>query len=779
MNQRSGKEVRLTIINRGFNFYLFDSNYLVFFFFFSTSKEHLNNCKSQLPSIHFQSPQSWFLKMIEFNYQDEVVFSPTVIVTGRTDSDQGIIQFTNNDNKVFPMLTFEVNNHWFKALLNLSPDEANHFKVEFWRGARVLPNGVPDGKKYLSDEGELTLRYITMPGNKPVHMCVIVGKDSKGEYDMPKYKLDRGEKANLETAVQRLKVAGRMMQAFTQEEFKRTELSNRTFPFVEESTRAQTLFGVDKKAAVAHNEIKVHVLRSPKTMAELRDPDYAQQNPNAKNRSWLFSHALEIIGASDIIKPYKRNNTPIQCAVMYLDTKWDGSLITAHAAVGGGSGEVELAIFGSHGLHSFPLTFPLITPSFSDDTVLSITEVANDLNQCGTPWECMNICMGAFMHEIGHMFGSPHEVSGVMLRDYIWWNRLFMTREFRCLRDNNAGQLIGREGKFPRECHWHILDIIRFLYHGSFSIPSDLNDDSFTKKTSTLMKPGETKPVPSFYPTTPGLAVIKSTSPIYLVELVSDDLARHHLQFLPKSYGGPGTSLEVKLNFEDYLNEIHNAGLSSAQDLDLRILSTSGETWIAGLKSRCYPSEEVIESDFNLGKGTINGLKSELLGSENGTMEYVGFDVTRVYKVRIFHGGALDGMTFYYRSDKSEAENEVTPKFSKRKLLTKLLRNAAIGDMKGSDSPAGEVTIGNTTSEFTDFLIPDGEQISKFSFRCGVWIDGVQIETDKSRSSGMLGNAKGGHLAVLEPPSIKFTIIGLYGYTGQWLNGIGIIYASV
>lgn len=717
--------------------------------------------------------------MIEFNYKDEVVFSPTVIVSGKTQFNRGVIQFTNNENKVFPMLSFEVNNCRFKAVLNLSPDETNHFKVQFWGGASIMPNGEASSNKFIIEQGELTLRYNPMPDNKPVHLCVIVGKDSKGSYDMPKYKLDRGEKATLETAIQRLKVAGRMMQAFTQDEFNRAELSNRTFPFVEELTKSQLLFGKEKKASVTHSEVKVHVLRSPKTMAEIRNPDYAQQNPEAKNKSWLFSHALELINESELIKPYKKNHTAIQCAVIYLDSKWDGKLITAHAALGGGTNEIKLAIFGSHGLHAFPLTFPLITPSFMDDTVLSLNEVANDVNQCGTPWECLNICMGAFMHEIGHMLGSPHQISGVMLRDYVWWNRQFMTREVRCLRTNSQGQLIGTDGKFPRECHWNILDLTRFLYHGLFSIPSDLNDPSFEKKNSTLMKPADNKSVPTTYTTAPGKVMFKSVSGIYLVEFVGDDLTRHYLKFFPRSYGGSGTPNEFTLDFEDCLKEFRESWKNDAENFDVRVLCTSGEIWLPDFKSRCYNAQEAIENDFNLGRGTVKGTKSELLGSINGNMDYIGFDVSRVYKVRISHGGALDGMKFYYRSNKPEAENEITPKFSKRKLLSKLIRGTALGDIIGGDSGAGEVSIGNETENYTDFLIPDGDRISKFSFRSGRWIDAVQIETIQGRSTGLLGNASGGHLTILEPPTEKHSIIGIFGYTGQWLDGIGIIYADL
>lgn len=161
---------------------------------------------------------------------------------------------------------------------------------------------------------------------------------------------------------------------------------------------------------------------------------------------------------------------------------------------------------------------------FTDDTVLSINEVANDVNQSGTAWECMNISMGSFMHEFGFMFGTIQQVQGVMMRDFIWWNRLFMTRESLCLRDKSPGQLIGINGKFPRECHWNILDITRFLYHGLFSIPSDLTEANFEKLNSTLMKPLEKKQLPYIQVEKQGQVTIKSSSGIYLVEIVNDYL---------------------------------------------------------------------------------------------------------------------------------------------------------------------------------------------------------------------------------------------------------------
>ncbi|KAM9936043.1 hypothetical protein OXX80_004397 [Metschnikowia pulcherrima] len=718
--------------------------------------------------------------MIEFNYKDEIVSSPAVIVSGRTSAyDRGFVNFVNNNSEAIPPQAFEVNNSQFKALLHVSPGENNFQVYHVNAGISGNPgqNGSSNSGCDTIDEGRLTLHYQALPANKPIHLCVILGKDSMGAYDMPSYKSRRGEPSNLDAAVQKLKVAGRMMQAFTQDEFHHLGLSNRCFQFVEEQTTSQSLFGRNNHASAPHTEVKVHVIRSPKTVAQLRDPDLAQQNPDAKNNGGLFSHAIDLVQKQDFYRPYAQLHTPIQCAVVYLDSTWNGRFITTHAALGGGTHQVKMAIFGSHGLHSFPSTFDQMTACFLDDTELSTKEVANDNNQCGTSWECLNICMGAFIHEIGHSLGSPHQVDGVMLRDYIWWNRSFMTREARCLRDNSPGCVIGNDGNFPRTCHWNIMDIMRYFYHGSFSIPTDVNDASFPKSETTLLETPKGNPVPSMFMTEPGKVVVKSATGIFMVELVGEDLARHHIRFYPKSYGGRGLPSELALNFDECLRDFRNGWKSSADNFDLRVLSVSGDLWVPNFKSKCYPSRDsVIEHDFNLGRGPIRGIKSDLLGSAKGGMQFIGFDAARVYKVRVYHGGALDGMTFYYRGDKIDQEEKFDEKHSKRHLLKKFLGSTSSHQAYVN---AGDVTIGNRKDHYTDFQIPEGERIVKFSFRNGQWMDAVQIETNTGRKSAMLGNSQGGHLSILEPPTTQHQIVGLYGYTGSWMDGIGLIYARI
>ena len=138
------------------------------------------------------------------------------------------------------------------------------------------------------------------------------------------------------------------------------------------------------------------------------------------------------------------------------------------------------------------------------------------------------------LHEIGHSLGCPHQVDGVMLRDYVMLNRSFMTRENECLRTKSRGQIIANNGTWPKVCHWNRLDLVRFLYHDSFSLPID----RFGKTYSTTWNPDNSyqdNSAPSLYAMPLNESLVKSSAGIFLIEVITDDLARYHIEFYLKN----------------------------------------------------------------------------------------------------------------------------------------------------------------------------------------------------------------------------------------------------
>src|SRR5277367_2144239 len=261
-------------------------------------------------------------------------------------------------------------------------------------------------------------------------------------------------------------MAAYLWQAFTAEQMWRNKMGRRRFRF-EEEWQTGTSNHRDRQLGTMRNEAKIHVVRTEMTVAEIRDMDRAQQNPNAKLSGDLFTIAGDAV--REYFKPLPGQKQYV--SVLILDAHWDreSKTIRGHAALGGGGGEIQLAIFGSHALQSYPSCIEEVVPAFTDCTRTDLNYVANDCNESGSNWEAANIGIGAHLHETGHLFGCPHQESGVMLRDYVTLSRSFVTREPFSTRTNAKGGLVLQKD----ECTWHRLDCLRFRSHPCFRLPGD------------------------------------------------------------------------------------------------------------------------------------------------------------------------------------------------------------------------------------------------------------------------------------------------------------------
>jgi hypothetical protein len=359
----------------------------------------------------------------------------------------------------FPPTYWPVSESHFKALVLLSPGP-NRLRFDF--ASPKLANNNTSNPIHSS---YLTIHYLPPQTSPPLQMVILLGRDSLGTFDAVPARIEK-EGNGLSTAIQKYRMAGYLWQAFTAEQMYRQKLGRRTFRF-EEEWMPGTSNHRDREMGTMRSEAKIHVVRSKRTVAEIRDLNIAQQYEPAKNKGELFNIAKEAL--EEYFGPTQGQKQYV--SVLFLDTHWDKqhNTILGHAALGGSVGDIHLAICGSHALQSYPSTFEEVVPAFCDCTPTDTNYVANDLNESGSSWEAANIGigihppvptlqmaitstyklhtiltlrLGAHMHEVGHLFGCPHQESGVMLRDYTVLNRSFTIREPYSTRTKSKGGLV-------------------------------------------------------------------------------------------------------------------------------------------------------------------------------------------------------------------------------------------------------------------------------------------------------------------------------------------------
>lgn len=688
---------------------------------------------------------------------NETVVSPCLTIHGKCSKNVTGVKNIQVQHPQLPPLTFPVNESYFKATILLSPGEN---KLTFITDTNVSES--------------ITCFYTPLTQNKPIHLCLIVAKDSPLKFDSPRSQIAKEGGNDLNLAIKKLRIAARLMQAYTNEQMLRNGFGHRVMNFVEEFAY-DTQF---KSYQTMRNTVKVHVVRSQRSLKEIRDPNVAQQNSKGNNTGALFGWAMDAL--RDYGGPFAPQEPPVQAACIYLDGHWDGKLILGHAALGGGDDNIKLAIFGSHGLYSWPTCMEDIVPYFLDPTKTSLNEVANDCNECGSHWECLTVTLGAFMHEVGHSLGSPHEESGVMLRDYTRWNRSFLTQEAFSIRTNSYG---AKPPIFPpEECTWHRLDLLRFLFHPAFMREYDYYDKSFYRPS----KNGQFSiPKPAMYLLGNDSCKLSSQTGIYCIEVVTEDLARGHLEYLPISLGGPGPQRDVTVSLRDLQALLPPNHMKYKDNFSIRVLAcNSPDTFFDNFPNMLKTSTISMEKYGFSSK--IKGIKSQLLGGgDRGTdVGILGLDITKVISVRVYHGGALDGIRFILHDSEAGTDLkpvEQTPVVPPRTYLGKLTNSFKTSPAPVPARPSGNkksVLFGKQTNNFTDVTLEPNEIITGFNVRCGAWIDGVQFITNHGRMTDMFGNKNGGGLAELVPPQGQ-QIVGVYGRVGQWVDAIGIVYAKV
>jgi hypothetical protein len=528
----------------------------------------------------------------------------------------------------FPPITWPVTESNFKALIYLNPGP-NKLRFDF--SSPKLANSNTSNPVHST---QVTIHMMPMTNAPPLQLVILLGKDSPGTFDSLPARLER-EGNGLDLAIKKFRMAAYLWQAFTAEQMSRNRLGRRCFRFEEEWQTGTSNFR-DQQQGTMRNEAKVHIVRCDKTVAEIRDLDRAQQNPNAKNNGDLFNIAGDAV--MDYFKPLPGQKQYV--SVLILDAHWDtnAKTITGHAALGGNYKDIQLGIFGSQALHSYPAGLEEVVPAFTDCTRTDTNFVANDCNESASSWEAANIGIGAHLHETGHLFGCPHQKNGIMLRDYVNLNRSFTTREPFSVRTNSKGGLVLAKD----ECSWHRLDCLRFRYHPCFRLPSDLKcsaDDSVQA-----------------WPVDNSNVIVTAPSGIAYLEIFTegDEFCESWIEYGDGNGLGP-IQRQIVLKEQDLRDRLPED--RKAKKIKISVKSIGGRS--AEVDDFALFASKASTLKLSNGQIAFRGRKlgkSEMAGSEpqEVILDTVLLQTKLLLQIKVYHGFAIDGLEFVYEDSTSQ-----------------------------------------------------------------------------------------------------------------------------
>jgi hypothetical protein len=239
----------------------------------------------------------------------------------------------------------------------------------------------------------LTLPITYRPPTNPrfVRFLYLVSADGDGAFEGA-----AGEPTDQASALARLRVAARLMQAFTAETMRRAGFGRLTFRLARDDD---------------HEPI-VEVWKSRLTTAAARSMD--------GNALWSAFYQ-ELAGLPD-------RASSVDVAVMSMTHYLPATKVTqAHTALGGG----RLGLFGSGTLYAHASALDEVPTRFADARVVDVNQRRDDSAGRGSYWANYATGLGAMAHELGHVLSLPHPAShsGLMWRGFDNLNRTFVIAE--------------------------------------------------------------------------------------------------------------------------------------------------------------------------------------------------------------------------------------------------------------------------------------------------------------------------------------------------------------
>ncbi|KAM0322409.1 hypothetical protein ACHAQA_009476 [Verticillium albo-atrum] len=625
---------------------------------------------------------------------------------------EGVVTVTREDDQ-FPATEWKVcDSHW-KSVVYLQPGP-NRLRFDF--SSPKLSNSSTSNRLHST---YLTIN-MTPPYNAPLQLAILLASDSPETFDsVPARAAVEGN--GLDSAIRKYRMAAYLWHAFTGEQMVRQKMGPRSFGFEEEWT-GSTSHQQDRVQGKMRREARIHIIRTEKTVAELRQLQTQQHTEEAAGESGLYQVTADAV--NNYFKPQPGQKQYV--SVLLLDAHWDKAtgMVTGHAAQGGSVGDLNLAMFGSQFLQSYPSSLDEVGDSFLDCTRLDADAVSNE---AGSSWEAASIGLGGHLREIGRMFGCSQRETGIMGDDYPMFGRSFIARESFSTRTKSKGGLVLSKD----ECAWHFLDCLRFRWHPCFRLPNDRPchvDDSLNA-----------------FPVEGSQVVLSAKTGVVAVEIMGEgeDVCRNWIDFGTRE-GLPKQQIISEQHIRERLPEAMRKG-----NVRLRVLSGGGGSLIIGDLKRLCSKESSLKLTGPLAPGPLSqtayrSMRVGLPGKEGSEPQEVVFqrEGRVLIRVVVYHDpAAVYGIEFVYED-----------------TSTQLLGTRA----------------GNEGGDTFSLDLRRGEYITGFHVRAGDMINGLAIITSLGEMSLTYGNAQGGNMTNLLCPT-GYTICGVSGSSSSQLDSLGLL----
>ncbi|KAJ3344302.1 hypothetical protein HDU93_000092 [Gonapodya sp. JEL0774] len=630
--------------------------------------------------------------------------------------------------------------------------------------------------------------------NPPLQLSIVAASDSKLVFDIPQW-AEPGERAGrngIIEAQKRHRMGAYLWQAFTAEAMYRAGFGRRTFRLEEDT-------------ADGPFNPPVRLLRSRYPLSTIRTPNLAQQRasgaldatgagfpdslfdvamqaleaaglhvapsttPTATAPNWTatLTEALSAHPATSTIAPNrtgishvpdtiskplpsagKPNAPAVNFPTTYHSTLLIDSLhsppttILGHTALGGGTGQVRLGVFGSHLLHSYPAVISEVAECAWDARELGGT--ADDNGECKERWRAWGVGSGATLHEAGHALGLGHSGEGIMARGYNDLARAFAPFA-RSVPEETWPITAARE----RGMKWARVDLVRFRGSECFALPTDpVRPPPFVKAQA-----------PTLYPLSGPYTFLASCPSGLLLATFTEAATEayvHHIEF-PFTPLAPTSAV---LDIRDVLRSrspLWESGIGTRPDLTLELVGVGGGSVlirdIAASHNRAvvrFASPELPARFRSSPVGNGGGEEFSVTWGKERRADNVIVN-RAVSEVRVHGGAFVDGFEVVVEE---WVEGAGSPQVTVHRLASPVHSHPKV------------------------IRLAPGDRVARFRGRAGAWLDGITCVTDSGTESPWAGGLGGGEVEVAPPEGC--TVVGIWGTKGEhgWVTSFGIVYES-